>query len=64
MYRDCDMLKQKFDRLANEEKPTGNPLCPVSVRRAKKISRKNMKKAGAYAINCFSEDEQNPFRPR
>lgn len=36
---DHDSLKNKFDKLANAKKKTGDPSCPSPVRKAKHISR-------------------------
>ena len=33
IIRDIDSLKGKFDKLANTEKPTGDPSCPEDVRK-------------------------------
>src|SRR5690242_400221 len=38
--RDVQSLKNKFNSLANKTKPSGEPNCPINVRRAKEIRRK------------------------
>ena len=37
--RDAEALKNKFIRLKNHPKPTGDPDCPEEVRRAKRVQR-------------------------
>lgn len=37
LKRNTKSLKRKFESLYNHRKPTGDPTCPVSVRRAKQI---------------------------
>lgn len=39
--RDQESLRNKFDKLANAKKKTGEPSCPCLVRRAKHIDRKH-----------------------
>ena len=39
--RDVESLKQKFRKLANSTKPSGDPDCPPAIRRAKYIARTN-----------------------
>ena len=60
--RDDTMLKQKFDRLANTNKSTGDPTCPTEVRRAKRIARSILGKAQAVALggsqNSDSENDE------
>ena len=35
--RTLDSIRRKFNALANHKKPTGDPNCPPTVRRAKRI---------------------------
>ncbi len=37
LKRSVDSLKQKFKELHNKKNPTGDPLCPPAVRRAKRL---------------------------
>lgn len=39
MVRDCDSLRNKFKGLRNIRKPTGDPTCPPTVVRAKRIQK-------------------------
>jgi len=48
--RDQDSIKNKFDKLANCKKKTGDPSCPPHVRRAKKISRDIQNKCTAKEL--------------
>ena len=57
--RDADMLKQKFDRLANEKKPTGNPRCPAPVRKAKQVARNILSLAQAAALGGILDDDHD-----
>ncbi len=43
-------MKQKYDRLSNENKKTGGPTCPTSVRRAKLIARSDVSRANAVSL--------------
>ena len=49
-----DGIKQKFDRLANEDKKTGNPNWPPVVRRAKYIARSLVIRAHAISLGFES----------
>ena len=51
------MIKQKFDRMARDVKPTGNPKCPSPVRRAKQIAHSIMSRANAMTIGRHFSDE-------
>lgn len=53
--RDAAMVKQKFDPLANENRPTGDPNCPPSVRRAKRFARAIIGRAQAIALGGTRE---------
>ncbi|EFX59957.1 hypothetical protein DAPPUDRAFT_346168, partial [Daphnia pulex] len=35
--RDMDCIRRKFKTLRNNKKPTGDPMCPEAVRRAKRL---------------------------
>lgn len=50
--RDDAMLKQKYDRLANTSKSTGNPTCPPEVRKANRIARNILAQAQATALGA------------
>ena len=56
--RDRDTLKQKFDRLANEKKPTGSARCPSPVLRAKQIARNILGRAQATALGGGDESDE------
>lgn len=67
--READMLKQKFDRFANENKKTGDPSCPSPVLREKCISRfsgqRNVEDIRSLARLALSFDwERVPARYR
>ena len=49
------MFKQKFDRLLNTNKKTGDPSCSSHIRRAKHIARSIVGKACAKSLS-FDED--------
>jgi hypothetical protein len=36
-HRDADSLKERFKKLRNSTKPTGDPDCPPAIRRAKRL---------------------------
>ena len=58
--RDQDALKQKFDRLANTQKSTGDPLCPPAVRKAKQIAHAILGRASADSIGGgFSNENES-----
>lgn len=48
--RDIDFPRMKFDRLANQKKPTGSNACPPLVRSAKQIARDILGKVNAVSI--------------
>lgn len=56
-HRVAESLKAKFDRLANTKKPTGDPSCPPSVRRAKHIARYILNKFTAISVGDESSDD-------
>ena len=55
--RDFDSLCNKFDKLANAKKKTGDPSCPPSIRRAKQIARAIQAKCAACTLGDPSEEE-------
>ena len=55
--RDQDSLKNKFDKLANAKKKTGNPSCPPDVSRAKHIAR-NIQNKCAAGVPGSDENEE------
>lgn len=54
--RDGTSLKNKFDKLANDKKKTGDPLCPLEVRRAKKLARDINDKAFSGSLGFNTEN--------
>ena len=54
--RDFESLRNKFDKLANAKKKTGDPSCPPNDRRAKHISRAIQTKCAAYTLDESSEE--------
>lgn len=48
--RDQDSLRNKFDKLVNAKKKTGDPTCPADVRRAKRIAKGILAKCAATTI--------------
>ena len=56
--RNFEFLRNKFDKLANAKKKTGDPSCPPSIRRAKQISRAIQAKCAAYTLGDSSEEEK------
>ncbi|ETV67581.1 hypothetical protein H257_16307 [Aphanomyces astaci] len=60
-HRDAESLKRKYQQLRNNPKPTGDPECPMDVRRAKWIVRDIDNKADVLALedDCEEDDEQN-----
>ena len=54
--RDQDMMKQKFDRLANTNKLTGDPTCPPTVSREKHIARSILTRAAAVTVGAYDDD--------
>jgi hypothetical protein len=59
--RDSDSLKNKFKQLRNMSKPTGDPDCPPTVIRAKRISRDI---ENEMAVTNLGEDEEHMDYPR
>jgi len=53
--------KNKFDKLANKKKDTGNPSCPPEVRRAKHIARDIL--GSCYAGSAGDSDAMEPLPP-
>ena len=63
LKRTTKSLKRKFEALYNHRKPTGDPTCPVSVRRAKQIwedMRRAMDFSDAEGEISFDEDAPPP----
>jgi hypothetical protein len=58
--RDEESMRNKFKSLRNVKKPTGDPLCPEEVRRAKRIQREIEAKIGVETLDdnmsMFNED--------
>ena len=55
LERDQDSLKNKFDKLANTKKKTGDPSCPLPVCRAKFIARAIHNKCAAMTLGDSSD---------
>ena len=53
--RDNAMIKQKFDRMTSEKKPTGVGQCPSPIRRAKKIAQDIQLRASAGSLGIEPE---------
>ncbi|KAI0558167.1 hypothetical protein FGB62_230g05 [Gracilaria domingensis] len=58
-FRTAESLKDKFDRLIHVHKPTGDPMCPPFVRRAKQINRDIQAKVVAAVLGKH-DDHINP----
>ena len=54
--RSVDSLKRKFKELHNKIVPTGNPLCPPAVRRAKRIRYLIIDKMDASDLNEYNSE--------
>jgi len=54
--RNVDSLKRKFKELHNKKVPTGDPLCPPAVRRAKRIRYLIIDKMDASDLNEYNSD--------
>ncbi|KAJ2975528.1 hypothetical protein NUW54_g11718 [Trametes sanguinea] len=55
--RDARALRQKYYRLVNSKKPTGDPDCPDEVRRAKRLEREIEERVHYGVINDDADDE-------
>lgn len=62
--RDAESLKMKFDKLVNVKKPTGDPSCPLPVRRAKHIARSILAKCNAVSVGDGSSQDNEAIRGR
>ncbi|CDF39445.1 unnamed protein product [Chondrus crispus] len=60
--REFESLRNKFDKLCNSKKKTGNPSCPDPVRRAKGIGRAIQNKCAAMKREGSSDEEDNGSR--
>ena len=49
--RGIDSLKRKFKELHNKKVPTGDPLCPPAIRRAKRLKYSIIDKMDASDLN-------------
>ena len=58
-HRDQDSLKNKFDKLSNMKKKTGDPSCPQPFKRAKHIARAIHNKCAAMTLGGSSDGEYN-----
>lgn len=56
-YRDQDVRKKKFDKLAIVKKSTAEPLCPPEVRAAKNIARDIVGRANAAIFGYTLEED-------
>jgi hypothetical protein len=61
-FRDKESIKDKFKKLKNAKKPTGDPDCPPQVRRAKRIAKDIEEGVGVFQsdqspLNSSSENE-------
>ena len=54
--RSVDSLKRKFKELHNNKVPTGDPLCPPAVRRAKRIRYLIIDKMDASDLNEYNSE--------
>ena len=54
--RDHDSIKNKFDKLANAKKKTGDPSCPSPVRKAKNVARAIQNKCAARVLGDTDEE--------
>ena len=54
--RSVDSLKRKFKELHNKKVPTGDPLCPPAVRRAKRIRYLIIDKMDASDLNEYNSE--------
>jgi len=59
--RDHDSLMDKFRKLSYTKKPTGDPLCPADVRKAKHLAQDILAKA--QAVSLGAEEDLNVRLP-
>ena len=57
-FRNLSSIKDKFDRLANLNKSTGDPTCPPNVVSAKMIGRAIVGRASAATLGDIGDDGQ------
>lgn len=57
--RDQESVKNKFNKLSNAKKKTGDPSWPSPVRRAKHIARDIQNKCAARVLGSYEEDEDD-----
>ncbi|RHY04899.1 hypothetical protein DYB36_008192 [Aphanomyces astaci] len=57
--RDVDALKRKFILLKNHAKPTGDPECPVEVKRAKRIQREIDQSVSVMSLDGGCDEDEN-----
>ncbi|RHZ07532.1 hypothetical protein DYB37_010900 [Aphanomyces astaci] len=57
--RDVDVLKRKFILLKNHAKPTGDPECPVEVKRAKRIQREIDQSVLVMPLDGGGDEDEN-----
>ena len=53
------MLKQKFDRLASENKNTGDPFCPSNSMTARIIGQSILVRAVCQSLGICNESEDS-----
>ena len=56
--RDMDSLRNKFKSLKNSRKPTGDPNCPIDVKRAKSIQRLIDNSSDTVGFDDDEEEEE------
>ena len=59
LERDCELFKQRFDRMAKEKKQTGNPSCPAYIKKAKHVPRNILGRANAVSLGRDYTDEDS-----
>jgi hypothetical protein len=57
LNRNADSLHQKFNSLANQRIPTGDPACPPLVRFAKQVQQEIKRKANVGTLDEMEEDD-------
>ncbi len=54
-----DSLKRKFKELHNKKIPTGDPLCPPAIRRAKRVRYLIIDKMDASDLNEYDSEVED-----
>lgn len=58
MVRDIESLKRKFEIMAGNKKPTGDPFCPQHVRRTQQIGCDMLGRSNAGTVRSSKDDDK------